>query len=454
MSASLQQVAAVRAGQTSVLSLVQATLDRIALHDGAINAFTRVLADRALTRATTLDLHIAEGWDPGPLAGLCFAAKDLFDIEGIPTLAGSVVWRDAPPARRDAFAIRQLEAAGAILVGSLNMDEFASGFTTENTHYGATRNPHDMTRTAGGSSGGSAAAVAAGMVPLALASDTNGSIRVPSAACGVFGLKPTYGRLSRAGTTIFAESFDHVGPIACDPQVLAAAYAVLQGPDPEDPVQMAPPATQPESAADPLRIAKASGAFFELCDSTATQTTAQVAEALGATATLDLPGIEAGWSAAVVITLVEGSDIHLDDLRHAPQAFDPMTRDRFLAGALVPTHAYLAAQRARRQWHARALQALAETDVLITPALPFAPTPLGSDAIEVAGQTVNPRATLGQFTQPFSCIGLPAMVVPLIGDDALPRAVQLVARPWREDMLFVAAQRLVDTGLACSRILS
>lgn len=452
----MHRIESMRRGRISVQSEVQSTLDRIAGRNETVNAFTRVLATRALAQAAALDVKIAEGHDPGPLTGLCFAAKDLFDVAGKTTLAGSVIWRDKAPARRDAFAIRQLEAAGAVLVGTLNMDEFASGFTTENTHYGATRNPHDPTRTAGGSSGGSAAAIAAGMVPLTLASDTNGSIRVPSACCGVFGLKPTYGRLSRAGTTIFAESFDHVGPIACDPEVLAVAYEVLQGPDPDDPVQAFPPAVPTSS--DPLRIAKAGGAFFDFCDSTAQATTARAAEALGVTATLDLPGIEAGWSAAVVITLVEGADIHIDDLRRAPQDFDPMTRDRFLAGALVPTRAYLAAQRARRQWHARALQAFAETDVLITPALPFAPTLLGSDTIDVSGQTVNPRGALGQFTQPFSCIGFPAMVVPLAkpnGDaDTLPRAVQLVAPPWHEDRLFATAQRLVDAGLASSHILS
>lgn len=447
----MQHIAAVRAGQTSVMNHVQSTLDRIKHRDQEINAFIRVLTERALARAAVLDRQIAEGRDPGPLAGLCFGVKDLFDVKGFTTLAGSVVWRENPPAQRDAFAIRQLEAAGAVLVGTLNMDEFASGFTTENSHYGATRNPHDLTRTAGGSSGGSAAAVAAGMVPLALASDTNGSIRVPSACCGVFGLKPTYGRLSRAGTTIFAESFDHVGPITCDQQVLAATYAVMEGVDADDPVQVSSPAaTVPRET---LRIATASGNFFDLCDSNAVETVAQASNALEVTDTLDLPGIHAGWSAAVVITLVEGADTHIDDLRNSPQAFDPMTRDRFLAGALVPTRAYLAAQRARRQWQARALRALSETDVLITPALPFPPTKLGSDTIEVAGQTVNPRGALGNFTQPFSCIGLPAMVVPFVGDGALPRAVQLVAHPWREDMLFEAAQRLADSGLASSRIL-
>lgn len=451
MTLPMIEVAQIRAGHSSALASVEATLARIAARDPDVNAFTQVLAERARACGAMLDRKVAQGADPGPLSGLCFAVKNLFDVAGVTTLAGSKIWRDNPPAARDAFAIRQLEMAGAILVGCLNMDEFASGFTTENSHYGATRNPHDLSRTAGGSSGGSAAAVAAGMVPLALASDTNGSIRVPAAACGVFGLKPTYGRLSRAGTTLFAESFDHIGPIAADGYVLAAAYEALNGPDPDDPVQVPPPDLPTHTS---LRIAAVEGTFFDTSDTVAKETTATAARAVGATKTLALPGIEAGWSAAVVITLVEGSDVHLNDLRNAADEFDPMTRDRFLAGALVPAHAYLSAQRARRLWQARAMKALQHTDVLITPAIPFAPPPLGCDSIYIGGQKLNPRSALGQFTQPFSCIGLPALVVPLAGDQPLPRAVQLIAHPWCEDDLFSVARRLVDAGLASARISS
>jgi AtzE family amidohydrolase len=455
MTPVLDTVAQIRAGQLGAAAGVETALSRIAARDPAVNAVTHVLAERARARARLLDGRIAAAGDPGPLAGLCFAVKNLFDVAGVTTLAGSRIWQDHAPAARDAFAIRKLEAAGAILVGALNMDEFASGFTTENSHHGATRNPHDPGRTAGGSSGGSAAAVAAGMVPLALATDTNGSIRVPAAACGVFGLKPTYGRLSRGGVALFAESFDHVGPIAADLPLLEAAYRAMLGQDADDPAQAeTPPGTRsgaPRTA--PLRVARAGGTFFEQCDDVATQTAIRAAEALGARGRLALPGVEAGWSAAVVITLVEGSDIHLPDLRRDAEGFDPMTRDRFLAGALVPSSAYLSAQRARRLWRSRALAALAETDVLVTPALPFDPPPLGCDSVVVAGRSVDPRGALGQFTQPFSCIGLPALVVPLAGPSGLPRAVQLVAHPWREDHLFQAARTLVDLGLAAPHIL-
>ncbi|WP_274520090.1 AtzE family amidohydrolase [Meridianimarinicoccus roseus] len=441
------------AGETAIRTRVDTCLRAIDAVNGALNAFTSVLALRARARADALDHQTAAGATTGSLTGVCFGVKALFDVAGEVTLAGARLRETHAPAPRDAFAIRRLEAAGGVLVGSLNMDEFASGFTTENTHYGPTRNPHDPARTAGGSSGGSAAAVAGGMVPLALATDTNGSIRVPAAACGVFGLKPTFGRLSRAGTVLFAESLDHVGPIARDLDMLEAAYDALQGTDPDDPAQLPPPPDPVENAA-PLRAALAAGAFFDRCDPAASKGAERAAQALGAARRLDLPGIDAGWSAATVITLVEGSEAHLDELRHAPDAFDPMTRDRFLAGALVPAPAYLAAQRARRLWQSRALHAAADIDVLITPGLPFAPPPLSCDALLLNGETVDPRSMLGLFTQPFSCIGWPAMMVPLVGGSGLPRAVQLVARPWQERQLFRAARQLVAAGVAAAHVVT
>ncbi len=188
----------VRSRQRSATGLVEEALAAIAARNGAINAFTAVTRARALAEAAALGAALAAGRDPGPLAGVPFAVKNLYDVAGLPTIAGSRIDRDRAPAERDAALVRRVTSAGAVLVGALNMDEYAFGFSTENTHYGATRNPRDPTRVAGGSDGGSAAAVAARLVPLTLGSDTNGSIRVPAALCGVFGLRPTFGRLSRA----------------------------------------------------------------------------------------------------------------------------------------------------------------------------------------------------------------------------------------------------------------
>ena len=204
---------AVASGKMSALSVTEAALARIAKHP-ILNSFTDVVGERALARAQAIDAALARGDKPGPLAGVPFAVKNLFDVKGLPTRAGSKINRDLPPSARDATLIERLEDAGAILVGALNMGEYAYDFTGENVHDGGSRNPHDTSRMTGGSSGGSGGAVGGALVPLALGSDTNGSIRVPSSFCGIFGLKPTYGRLSRARSFPFVASFDHLGPFA------------------------------------------------------------------------------------------------------------------------------------------------------------------------------------------------------------------------------------------------
>ena len=209
---------------------------RIAERDRTLNAFTAVTAERALAKGARRRCSSRARQNPGPLAGVPFAVKNLFDVAGLPTLAGSKINRDRPPASADATLIARLEAAGAILVGALNMGEYAYDFTGENMHDGPSRNPHEHAHMTGGSSGGSGGAVAGGLVPIALGSDTNGSIRVPSSFCGLFGLKPTYGRLSRARTFPFVASLDHVGPLARSTRDLALAYDAMQGPDAEDPV--------------------------------------------------------------------------------------------------------------------------------------------------------------------------------------------------------------------------
>src|SRR4029077_6073244 len=249
--------ALVRGGAVSAVEVAEAALARIVARDPALNSFTAVTTGRALDDARAIDAALARGDDPGPLAGAPFAVKNLFDVEGLVTIAGSKIDCERSPAIADATIVRRLAAAGAVLVGALNMDEYAYGFTTENTHYGPAHNPHDPARVAGGSSGGSGAAVGGGLVPLALGSDTNGSIRVPASLCGIFGLKPTYGRLSRAGARLFAASLDHVGPPAGSVGRPAAAYDAMQGPDPSDPAcagrAVEPALPDIEQGADGLR---------------------------------------------------------------------------------------------------------------------------------------------------------------------------------------------------------
>jgi 1-carboxybiuret hydrolase len=255
--------AGVREGRLSAVAVAEAALAAIDRIDGTLNSFTAVTRERALGEAHAIDARRAAGETLPPLAGVPYAVKNLFDVEGLSTLAGSKVLVDAAPAARDATLVARMRDAGAVLVGALNMDEYAYGFTTENSHHGVTRNPHDVTRVAGGSSGGSGAAVAARLVPLSLGSDTNGSIRVPSSLCGIWGLKPTYGRLARTGSYPFVGSLDHLGPFATTLDDLAACYDVLQGPDADDPAcaqrAVEPVCAAMRTGATGLRIARRTG---------------------------------------------------------------------------------------------------------------------------------------------------------------------------------------------------
>jgi amidase/aspartyl-tRNA(Asn)/glutamyl-tRNA(Gln) amidotransferase subunit A len=451
--------AAVRAGERSARTIAQETLAGIAARDGAINAFTSVTEARALAEAAAVDGARAAGRDPGPLAGVPFAVKNLYDVAGLATVAGSRIDRARTPATRDAALVRRLVDAGAVLVGALNMDEYAFGFSTENIHYGATRNPHDPTRIAGGSSGGSAAAVAASLVPLSLGSDTNGSIRVPASLCGVFGLKPTYGRLSRAGLRLFAASLDHGGPFARSADDLALAYDALQGPDPDDPACAARP-PEPVSPVlrqglDGIRLAVADGHFAQQGTPEVFAAVARVAAALGVTRRVELPAAGVARAAAMIITSVEGAELHLPDLIARAADFDPMTRARFLAGALVPGAWYAHAQRFRR-WYCEQLTALFRTvDVILAPATPYPAYEIGQAWIELGGARVPAAGHLGVFTQPLSFAGLPVVAAPIVaergtGAGALPLGVQIIAAPWREDLVLRVAAAAEALGALAS----
>ncbi|MFT8243161.1 AtzE family amidohydrolase [Roseomonas sp. BN140053] len=444
--------AGIAAGTITARAATAATLDRIAAIDGRTNAFTDLLASRALATAGALDARHAAGEATGPLAGVPFAVKNLFDVAGLPTRAGSRINRERPPAARDAALIRRLEGAGAILVGALNMGEYAYDFTGENAHDGPSRNPHDLGHMSGGSSGGSAAAVAAGLVPIALGSDTNGSIRVPAALCGIFGLKPTYGRLSRAGTFPFVDSLDHLGPFARGVTDLALAYDALQGPDPEDPVlaDRAPEPVLPslEAGIAGLRIAVAGGHFARNGDPEVFAAVARVAEALGATARVELPEAHRARAAAFTITAAEGAALHLARLQRRPGDFDPATRDRLIAGATIPAAWVQAAQRFRRWYRERVLALFDSVDVILAPSTPCRAPALGQASFVLDGVTLPVRPNLGVFTQPISFIGLPVAAVPVWLDGGLPLGVQVIAAPWREDVALRVARQLERDGVA------
>ncbi|HWD57661.1 MAG TPA: AtzE family amidohydrolase [Stellaceae bacterium] len=446
----LSIAAAVKAGETSAVAVAEAALARIAARDPVLNSFTTVTAERALAEAHAVDAALARGEDPGALAGVPFAVKNLFDIAGVVTVAGSKIDRDLPPAGVDATAVQRLNAAGAVLLGALNMDEYAYGFTTENAHYGAAHNPHDLTRIAGGSSGGSAAAVAGGLVPLSLGSDTNGSIRVPASLCGIYGMKPTYGRLSRAGARLFAASFDHIGPFARSVRDLAAAYDAMQGPDAADPICTDRPAEPAIPAltrnTEPLRVAVLGGHFAG--EGIAAAAVASAAKALGATLTLEIPEARRARAAAFVITASEGANLHLADLKRRAGDFDPGTRDRFLAGTLVPATWVIQAQRFRRWYREQVLALFHDADILLAPATPCSAPLIGQPTIEIDGAEVPMRPFMGVYTQPLSFIGLPVVAVPLRRSGEMPIGVQVVAAPWRESAALRIAAALEAAGVS------
>jgi AtzE family amidohydrolase len=437
--------AQVRSGRASAADIVAAALERIAQRP-ELGAFTSVVAARAMARARA-------GVD-GPLAGVPFAVKNLFDVAGLPTRAGSLINRGREPAERDATLVERMEAAGAILVGALNMGEYAYDFTGENIHDGPSRNPHDLARMSGGSSGGSGSAVAGGLVPIALGSDTNGSIRVPSSLCGLFGLKPTYGRLSRHGTFPFVSSFDHLGPLARSVTDLALSYDAMQGPDADDPC-CAQLATEPvsgglEEGVRGLRVAVAGGYFQHGASPEALAALQTVAAGLGADREVELPGAARARAAAYVITASEGAALHLERLRIRAADFDPAVRDRLIAGALIPANLVTQAQKFRRIYRQEVLRLFEKVDIILAPATPCSAPLLGQVMFDLDGKSVPVRANLGIYTQPISFIGLPVVAVP-VAQAGMPIGVQVIAAPWREDLALRAARALERDGVCVAK---
>jgi 1-carboxybiuret hydrolase len=438
---------AVADGRISAREVIEATLARIDVRNAALGAFTDVTAARAIARADAIDTARARGETLGPLAGAPFAVKNLFDVAGLPTRAGSKINRDRPPATKDAGLVARLEAAGAILVGALNMGEYAYDFTGENAHDGPSRNPHNLEHMTGGSSGGSAAAVAGGLVPIALGSDTNGSIRVPSSFCGLFGLKPTYGRLTRAGTFPFVATLDHLGPFARSVADLALTYDAMLGSDAADPAQAAvrtQPATPSiEGGSSGLRIATLGGYFTRSADASSLVAVDAVARALNAERVVELPGADKARAAAYLITMVEGAALHLHRLQTRAADFDPDVRERLIAGAMLPGAWIQQAQKFRRTFREQALALFRDVDVLLAPATPCRAPKIGQKTFVLDGKEMLARPNIGLFTQPISLIGLPVVSVPVwtVGE-RLPIGVQVIAPPWREDLALRVARCL------------
>ena len=392
---------------------------RIAARNPVLNAFTDVTAERARAARQRVDAARATG--EARAAGRRAVRGEEPVRRGRPAdPAGSKINRDDRRPLRDATLVARLEAAGAILVGALNMGEYAYDFTGENAHDGPSRNPHDLAHMTGGSSGGSGGAVAGGLVPIALGSDTNGSIRVPASFCGVFGLKPTYGRLSRAGSFPFVASLDHLGPLARSVADLARAYDAMQGPDPADPAACDRPAEPVagmlDAASAGLRIAAARRLFSRAVRRRrrCAAVDARRRGAAASTATVELPEAAIGRARRPMSSPRPRARRCISTgCAPAPDDFDPDVRDRLIAGAMLPGAVVVAGAevpplvpRARRGCSTT-------VDAILAPATPCARRRSARRPSCWTAQEMLVRPNIGIYTQPISFIGLPVVAVPV-----------------------------------------
>jgi aspartyl-tRNA(Asn)/glutamyl-tRNA(Gln) amidotransferase subunit A len=420
--------------EIAAVELTEAHLRRIDAHDTHLNSFITVTSDHALTQARAADAELTRGIRRGPLHGIPLALKDLYDTAGIRTTAGSTFFADRIP-DTDARAVTLLYQAGAVLLGKLNMHEWALGVTNINPHYGPSRNPWDPSRITGGSSGGAAAALAAGLCMGALGSDTGGSIRIPASLCGIVGLKPTFGRVSLQGVIPLSWNLDHAGPMARTVTDAALLLQAIAGYDPDDPVSVALPVDHLlatiNAGVTGWRIALATDAHFGEADPeviSAVRRAATVFEELGAR--VEAVDLSQGREAAQMNALMTTSDaaaFHRDRLRDHPHRFGADVLARMERGAQFTSTEYILARRFQSEWRRRLERFFDQFDLLLTPATPItAPVIEGLDSIEAARQ-------LTRCTAPFNLAGLPALSLPCgLSAAGLPIGLQIVAAPWNE----------------------
>jgi aspartyl-tRNA(Asn)/glutamyl-tRNA(Gln) amidotransferase subunit A len=432
--------ALIHSRRVSSVELVRACLDRITRHDRELGAFITLTADSALDGAKRADTDLANGIDRGPLHGIPVALKDLYDTAGIRTTGGSRVFADRVP-ERDCAVVERLRAAGAVFLGKLNLHEWALGVTNQNPHFGPACNPWDTTRIPGGSSGGSAIAVASGFCYVSPGSDTGGSIRIPASLCGVAGLKPTYGRVSLRGVIPLSWTLDHSGPLARTVGDLALALNAIAGHDPLDPSSSDVPsddyAAGIEDGAKDVRVIVPSNYFFDDVDPEvdgAVREAARVLASLGATVTeASLPRIDL-LAAQRAILLTDAAAYHREHLRERAADIGADVLTRLRTGQTFTGMDYAQARRDRDELRREWLALLREHDVILSPTtLITAPPRAGQDAVAAAQRlTAN--------TLPFNLTGLPAVSVPCGFTQAgLPVGLQLAAGPWRERLLLRVA---------------
>ena len=441
----------------SPVEVVRAHLDRIAALDPGLRSFITVCADAALDAARTAEATLMAGRPVGPLHGVPYALKDLYDTAGVRTTGGSRIFADRVPTA-DATVVRRLAEAGAIVLGKLNMVEFAYGPEGLNAHYGHARNPWDAAthRMAGGSSSGSGVAVAAGLAPGALGSDTGGSIRIPASLCGITGLKPTYGRVSRAGVLPLAWSMDHVGPMTRTVADSALMLGAMAGYDPADPSTSVLPVPNYLAAltgdVKGLRVGLLRSVFLDGAAPAvraAVEAAAATLAAAGAVVDevkLERVGLAGAGSLAVVG--VEALAYHAELLRTRAAEYDPDVARRLRVSAFIGGVHYVRAQQVRALVRDEVDAVLARRDVLLAPSTPIVAPALDERQAMLGDGPVDVRTALLRFTRPFNFSGHPACAVPCgFTEGGLPIGMQLVGRPFDEATVLRAAdafQRLTD----------
>ena len=431
----------------SPVELVEAHLARVEETEPELNAFITLLADEALEQANAAEREIAAGNYRGALHGIPIGLKDLYYTRGVRTTVGSKILRDFVPGY-DAAVTERFSEAGAVLMGKLQMHEFALGATSVNPHDGPARNPWNPARITGGSSGGSGAAVGAGQCMGALGSDTGGSIRIPAALCGIVGLKPTFGRVSRHGVYPLSSSLDTVGPMTRTVRDSAIMLNAISGHDPRDPSSANVPAPDfadgIESGVEGLRIGIPDDFFYDVIDpqvSEAICAASGVLSELGAVVErCSLPALNHALGISSAILVTEAAEVHLDNLRNRPQDIGADVRARLHLGAVTPAVDYLEAQRARAAYNAELADAMRSYDLLLAPAAAVGAPGIDQEFVEISGKPENALSLMSRLTRPFNLTGQPTISVPCgFTGDGMPIGMQLAGRNWDESTVLRAA---------------
>ena len=427
------------ARQISPVEVVQAHLERIEATEPTLNSFITRPGEEALEAARQAESEMASGNHRGPLHGVPVGLKDLYYVKGMPNTSGSRIFDDFVP-NHDGASAASLKEAGAILMGKLNLHQFAFGPTGLNADYGHMHNPWAPDRIAGGSSGGSGSAAAAGQCAITLGTDTGGSIRIPSALCGLAGLKPTYGRVSRYGLVSLSWSLDHPGPMARTVEDCAAALQVLAGYDPRDPASADEPVPDYMDALTEdltgLKIGVPREYFEVPVDAEVerlTRAAIQTLEDLGAhVVEVDWPMYHHSADISKIVLYAEAAAYHRDLLLRRGEEYDPSVRWRFESGLFISGPDYLRALRHRREYTQDTRELFDHVDLLAGPMEPVVAPPIEAESVLVNGEAVGVIPALTQYTRPFNLTGFPALTVPCGFSEGLPVGLQLAARPFDE----------------------